>query len=112
MRAVFKILDCEIVPSQKGDICNIVLKSPGSSRNEGAITVTMFANDVKEGKHQVFLHNHGNLVVTDVEVELYEPNKGKPQLQHRFPFDSICVPHESYIRQEASKLKSAAQKAA
>lgn len=104
MRSVFKILDCEINNTPKGDICNIVLKSPGSSRNEGAITVTMFSKDVQEGKHQVFQHNIGNTVVTDIETEIYNGN-----LQYRLPFNAICIPHESYIRQEAAKLKSAAQ---
>lgn len=102
MRAVFKVLDVEMSINQKDEeVASIVLKSPGSSRNEGAITVQMFAKDVKDNKHMSFQTNIGREVVADVESDLFNE-----KLQYRLPFNGICISLEAYVRREVEKLKS------
>lgn len=104
MRTIVKVLDVEVQPTQKGDMAAITVKSPGARE---AVTLRMFPKDVEEGKHKSFQANVGQLMVTDIESELYNGN-----LQYRFSFGFISVGYANYLKSELARMQPTPAKTA
>lgn len=101
-RTLVKVLDTEMQESKKGPVCHVTLKSPG---DQNPFVCTVWSGQVKENYHLIYEQNVGKHLMCDIQFELNDFN-GKKEFRTSFAMGGMAVPFESFIRQEAAKIKT------